>query len=205
MDRTEEILAFWFGSLPTTAAELERRMIVWFGGAEPERQAERDREIRERFGELIERAAAGELAGWAGTPRGRLALILLLDQFPRNVYRGTARAFAYDDAALGLALAGIEAGDDRALDPVERIFFYLPLQHAESREMQRRSVTAYRRLLLEAPLELQAQFAETLGFAEEHRAVVERFGRFPHRNRALGRESTAEERDYLQSADSYGQ
>src|SRR5690606_7868089 len=124
----ERIHEFWFGPRPWTAAALEERMAFWFGRADEAERAERDAAIGREFGASIERAAAGELSAWAREPRGRLCLILLLDQFPRNVHRGTARAFAYDAAALELALDGIAAGMDRALDPVERVFFYMPLQ-----------------------------------------------------------------------------
>src|SRR5690606_10770379 len=147
------------------------RMAFWFGRADEAERAERDAAIGREFGASIERAAAGELSAWAREPRGRLCLILLLDQFPRNVHRGTARALAYDAAALELALDGIAAGMDRALDPVERVFFYMPLQHAESLDVQERSVAAYRQLLAEAPPGLERPFAECAEFAEQHRAI----------------------------------
>jgi uncharacterized protein (DUF924 family) len=135
-----------------------------------------------------------------------LSLILLLDQFPRNIFRGTARAFAYDSRALALTLSGMQSGADAALDAAERIFFYMPLQHAESREVQDESVAACRRLLAEAPAELRPSFAAVLEYAEHHRSVIERFGRFPHRNRVLGRESTPAEEAWLSvSGERFGQ
>ena len=141
----------------------------------------------------------GELASWADGPRRRLSLILLLDQFPRNIYRGTSKAFAYDEQALGLALSGMHSGADAALDPVERIFFYLPLQHAESLEVQDESVAAYRRLVGESPEILRpVAFDSCLKYAEMHRDVIRQFGRFPHRNRVLGRLSTPDEQAYLE-------
>jgi len=146
---------------------------------------------------LFERAAGGELAGWADGPRRRLSLVLLLDQFPRNMFRGTARAFAYDAAALALALSGMQSAADAALDVVERIFFYMPLQHAESYEVHEESVAAYRRLLSEAPEELRPIFAGAVRSAENHRAIIAQFGRFPHRNRALGRATTPGEQEWL--------
>jgi uncharacterized protein (DUF924 family) len=155
-----------------------------------------------RFGALVERAARGELASWADGPRRRLSLILLLDQFPRNMFRGTARAFATDAQALALTLSGMQSAADAALEVVERIFFYMPLQHAESREVQEESVAAYRRLLAEAPPELHEHFASTLRSAENHRGIIERFGRFPYRNQVLGRSSTPEERDWLSAGGS---
>ena len=126
----------------------------------------------------------GELASWADSPRRCLSLLILLDQFPRNIYRGTARAFAGDDQAVAITLSGMESAADGALDIVERIFFYMPLQHCEVREVQEESVAAYRRLLTEAPQEMRGAFDDALKAAEEHRSIIERFGRFPHRNRA---------------------
>ena len=193
---------FWFGAGSPTAAALAARAELWFGAG----GRRHDEEIRERFGALYERAARGELAGWAGGPRRRLSLILLLDQFPRNMFRGSARAFATDSQALALALTGMQSAADAALDAPERLFFYMPLQHAENREAQDESLAAYRRLLAEAPPVLQELCADSLRHAEAHRAIVERFGRFPHRNAALGRVSTAEEEQWLaQSGESFGQ
>ncbi|MGH8209051.1 MAG: DUF924 family protein, partial [Steroidobacteraceae bacterium] len=159
-----------------------------------------DAAIRARFGDLVARAAQGKLASWAGSPRRCLSLIILLDQFPRNIYRGTAQAFAHDEQALGLTLAGMQSAADGALDVVERIFFYMPLQHCESREVQHESVTAYRRLATEAPQELRGVFEDTLESAQYHRSIIERFGRFPHRNRVLERASTHEEKAWLSSS-----
>ena len=205
MDEALEVRRFWFGKLPLTAAAVQARLALWFG-ADPEEQRRADELIRLRFGPLIERAAAGELAAWADSPRRRLSLILLLDQFPRQVFRGTGRAFASDRAALALTLSGMQSAADAALTPLERIFFYMPLQHAELPDAQDESVAAYRRLLNEAPAELKAVFASSLEYAELHRSIVARFGRFPHRNRALGRANTAEEEAYLREcAESFGQ
>ncbi|HJS92015.1 MAG TPA: DUF924 family protein [Steroidobacteraceae bacterium] len=205
MDEALEVRRFWFGKLPLTAAAVQARLALWFG-ADPEEQRRADELIRSRFGPLIERAAAGELAAWADSPRRRLSLILLLDQFPRQVFRGTGRAFASDRAALALTLSGMQSAADAALTPLERIFFYMPLQHAELPDAQDESVAAYRRLLNEAPAELKAVFASSLEYAELHRSIVARFGRFPHRNRALGRANTAEEEAYLREcAESFGQ
>jgi uncharacterized protein (DUF924 family) len=126
-------------------------------------------------------------------------LILLLDQFRRNVYRGTAAAFEQDDKALRLAISGMQFGADAALDPLERMFFYLPLTHAESLEVQDEGVAAFRRLLEEAQPELRSYFEDCLRYAQRHRDLIARFGRFPHRNAILGRESNAAEREYLAS------
>lgn len=206
MDEARSVREFWFGQRPRSAEALERRMLFWFGGESHELSRQRDEQIRARFGALLERAAGGQLASWSDGPRGRLSLIILLDQFPRNIFRGTARAFAYDTQALALALSGLQCAADAALDVVERLFFYMPLQHAESRDVQDESVAAYRRLLAEAPEELHGSFQGTLRYAEEHRSIIERFGRFPHRNRILERANTPQEEQWLrESGDDFGQ
>jgi uncharacterized protein (DUF924 family) len=196
MDHAAPVLEYWFGREPLTAATLAARMGIWFGGADP---AERDREMAGRFGHLVRRALAGELAAWADGPRQRLALILLLDQFTRHVFRGRARAFEGDPAAVALALDGMQKGADAALGPAQRLFFYMPLQHCESADVQEESVAAYRRLAAEAPADLQPVLAGALDYAQRHRDIVARFGRFPHRNAALGRADTPEERAWLDS------
>jgi uncharacterized protein (DUF924 family) len=193
MDEARGVREYWLGVEPLTPESLGRRMELWFG-PEAERH---DAQIRTRFGGLLERAATGQLAGWADGPRRRLSLIILLDQFPRNMFRGTARAFDYDAQALTLTLTGMQAAADAALDPVERLFFYMPLEHAENLEAQDESVAAFRRLLAEVPAELQVTFGDVLCFAQAHRSIIERFGRFPHRNALLGRPSTPEESQWL--------
>ena len=219
MDEALRVREFWFGpmlkSRPGTkssrspsgvsasrATELNRRVELWFGGdaTPPELRAQHDAAIRAEFSGLVERAASGTLAGWADSPRRRLSLIILLDQFPRNIYRGSARAFAFDTQALALTLSGMQSAADAALEVVERIFFYMPLQHAESGEVQDESVAAYRRVQAEAPAELQSFFASSLRSAEHHRSIIEQFGRFPHRNQALNRASTPEEERWLAKA-----
>ncbi len=206
MDEARQVRDFWFGKLPMTAQALNQRLALWF----PEDESAAgvrgwDEAIRGRFGNLVERAERRELASWADSPRRCLSLILLLDQLPRNLYRGTARAYACDEGALAVTLSGMQSAADGALDIVERIFFYMPLQHSEVREVQDESVAAYRRLLMEAPQELRGAFESGLQAAEKKLALIERFGRFPHRNRVLGRVSTAEEITYLREADSFGQ
>ena len=148
----------------------------------------------------------GALDGWAGTPPGRLALVVLLDQMPRNIHRGSPGAFAHDAEAAAHCVAGIDSGQDRSLHPVERIFLYMPLQHAEDRGLQRRSVEQFESLAAEADEAWRDYFAENVRYARLHHDIVERFGRFPHRNRILGRESTEEERRYLaDGAPTFGQ
>ncbi|MCP5152120.1 MAG: DUF924 domain-containing protein [Chromatiales bacterium] len=197
----EAVLDFWLGAAANEPAAVAAASKRWFRGGET-----LDREIAQRFGTAIEAALDGGLEEWAASPRGRLALVILLDQFTRNVHRGTARAFAGDARARALTEAALESGEDRALTHIERLFLYLPLEHAEEPAAQERSVEAQRRLAAEAPAELAAYLADCVTHAEEHRDVVARFGRFPHRNTALGRETTPEERTYLEAgARRYGQ
>ena len=206
VDEARSVRDFWFGQPPLSASALNSRIRFWFGDQATAMRQWRDEQIRIRFGRLFERAVSGQLAGWADGPRRRLSLIILLDQFPRNLFRGAARAFATDPQALGLTLSGMQSAADAALDVAERIFFYMPLQHAESREVQDESVAAYRRLLSEAPAELRGPFTGVLRSAENHRAIIERFGRFPYRNRVLGRESTSVELKWLhKGGEKFGQ
>jgi len=206
MDEARSVRDFWFGKLPLSAEGFSRRMLFWFGDESSAMRQRRDEHIRVRFSALVERARRGELGSWADGPRRRLSLILLLDQFPRNMFRGTARAFATDAQALALTLSGMQSAADAALDVVERIFFYMPLQHAESREVQEESVAAFRRLLEEAPAPLRSTFEGALRSAENHREIIERFGRFPGRNATLERASTPEESKWLKAGgESFGQ
>jgi uncharacterized protein (DUF924 family) len=188
----EALLAFWFGDACTSADAARARGALWFG-----RSADFDRALSERFGALPERAAGGGLAAWEREPRSRLALVLALDQLPRNLFRDDAKAFAFDAAALRAALTGLARGDDAALHPLEAAFLYLPLEHAEDLALQERCVALFEALARRAPPGYEAQLAEMVRFARLHRDLVARFGRFPHRNAALGRESTAAERAYL--------
>lgn len=176
-----EVLDFWFREL--TPAQ-------WFDGGEAI-----DTAIRERFGGRVEQALAGTLDGWAESPRGRLALVILIDQFTRNVFRGEARAFSGDAKAQKLIVSGIDAGDDKVLTLSERQFFYMPLMHAEDMALQERSVALFQALADEA--------AGIRAFARGHRNVVSRFGRFPMRNAALGRADTDAEWAYLREGGGY--
>jgi uncharacterized protein (DUF924 family) len=202
-----ELLEYWFGPRPYQPEAIAARMPLWFGGAgDPARQAATDAELATRFGAAAQAAAAGEYASWASSPRRSLALVLLLDQLPRNLHRGTATAFAQDRAALELVVAGMHSGADAALEPIERMFYYLPLQHAESLAVQEESLAACRRLPAEATPGWGELFAGVLEFARQHHAIIARFGRFPHRNVALARESTPEELAWLaESGERFGQ
>ena len=177
--RAVEVLAFWFrgpGSDPR-----------WFG-----KDPSFDAAIREHFLALHEEAASRELASWRETPRECLALILLLDQFPRNMFRGMARAFATDPLALEAAKHAVARGYDAGMRPVERLFFYLPFEHAESLREQARACE------LIAPLAAFEETGDVYRYALAHRDVIARFGRFPHRNAILGRASTPAEIAFLQ-------
>lgn len=192
----EDVLEFWFGSSDSDDPEgltsegllYQRRRKIWFG-----KNPEFDRAIRDRFELLYQQAAAGNLDPWQQSPSGSLALILVLDQFPRNMFRHTPQAFATDAVARAVAKEMIRRGDDRLLLPVQRIFVYLPLEHSENRDDQHQSVQQ-----VEVLVATQPALADCLDYAQRHQVVIERFGRFPHRNRILGRETTAEEAEFLQ-------
>lgn len=192
--RIADVFGYWLGAThPDNAAALACKNL-WFIKSDAT-----DAEIRERFGPLVEEALAGRLDGWAATARGRLALLVLLDQFTRNLFRGTPRSFAGDAQALRLALDGIALSHDRHADlpAVARIFCYLPLEHAEDMALQERSVAAFQALADGAGADTREFLAGTLDYALRHREVIARYGRFPHRNAILGRESSAEEQEYL--------
>ena len=188
----EAILEFWFGSDPDDSMVAKEKSALWWS-----KNPAIDGEIRQRFESSVTSATAGELSDWRSNPRGRLALILLTDQFPRNIYRDSPRAFAQDSKALAWSLHGIEQGLDSQLRPIERVFFYLPLEHAESLEHQEQSVKYFCELLSIVNAGQKAIFEEYLNFAVRHRDVIARFGRFPQRNQILGRESTPAERAFL--------
>ena len=194
MQPWQPLLDLWFGDEADDALRATRQAPLWWG-----KSSETDALLASRFGELAQAAAEGSLAHWADAPSGRLALILLLDQLPRNIHRGTPAAFAQDPLARDLCLKGLSIGADQSLSPLARIFFYLPLEHAESREQQARSVALFEALAAEqASTPAQATFAGFADFARRHQVIIERFGRFPHRNDILGRTSTPEETAFLQ-------
>jgi uncharacterized protein (DUF924 family) len=180
-----DVLDFWFGD-PTSSTHGSNR-VEWF-----RKDPAFDASIRARFGALIERGLRGELEAWAATPLGALAQVIVLDQFTRNVFRGTPRAFAGDARALNAARAMVGSRQDDELPPFQRAFVYLPFEHAEGIDMQHEAVRLYTRLVALDPAQ-----AGGLDYAERHRDIIERFGRFPHRNDILGRQSTAEEIEFL--------
>lgn len=199
--RIDSVLNFWFREHALTAPQIDRRMDIWFGEDE-----KFDREIEKQFSGDVERASAGELDHWAEDPRGRLALILLLDQFRRNIHRNTAKAFEKDPAALKLCVEGAMQKADKDLPAIERVFFYMPLQHAESLKVQKKAVDLYNKLAEAVSPTFRETFSTIAQFAELHRDIIEQFGRFPHRNALLGRENTPEEEEYLSGdAPDFGQ
>jgi uncharacterized protein (DUF924 family) len=190
----EDVLRFWFPDLSDADhARMVRQFEWWFhGGA--------DSAIAEQFALLLERATRGELDHWSILPRTRLALIIILDQFSRSLYRDTARAFAQDPKALALALEGLEIGHYAALDtPWEKTFFVLPIGHSEEVSHLDRAVALAEQLAEDALPDLRRILEHSASQARGHRDVVARFGRHPHRNAALGRRSTPDELDYLAS------
>lgn len=193
MARPAEVVGFWLGDSPSAAdPALERHVARWFKA-----DAAFDRLIAVRFGALVEQALAGALDSWSGTAAGRLALILLLDQFTRNIFRGSPRAFAGDGTAQTLTRTGIALGLDRKLRPVERHFFYLPLLHAEDAETQALSCACFARLLETAPPHQRQHFSACSAAAERYRRIIGCFGRFPHRNPILQRVPSAAEEAFL--------
>ena len=184
MARVEEILDFWFGSPKSVDYGKERSF--WFT-----KNPEFDRELSDRFLLDYEQAARGELDYLQDSPLGCLTLVLLLDQFGRNMFRGTPKSFATDAKALSVAKSAIDQGCDRALLPVQRWFIYLPFEHSENLADQERCVELF------ATLSNHPESANTIEYALRHKAVIERFGRFPHRNKILRRTNTAAEAEFL--------
>ena len=185
------VIDYWFADIGD-GFDVSQQYKRWFSGG-----ADVDREIAERFGDLVRDGLRELLSHWAETARGTLALILVLDQFTRNVYRGSARAFAGDDLARQVLYRALAQGHDRPLNLVQRSFFYMPLQHSESLADQQRSVELFQQLLDEAPEQGKALLSSNLDYALQHRDIIVRFGRFPHRNAVLSRAPTSDEQAYL--------
>ena len=187
----DDVLSFWFDGAAAGTASPET-VARWFRS-----DPAFDDAIRRQFGPAIEAAIDGALDHWQSEPESWLALLIVLDQFPRNVSRGTAAAFAGDARAQRIARAGIDAGLDRALTPLQRVFAYLPLEHAEDASLQAQCVALFDALRSDIGDAQRPMFDMFHDYAVRHREVIDRFGRFPHRNAALGRSSTPAERDYL--------
>jgi len=196
-ERIEKVLGFWFGDLPDEWTYPTEKAHQWFRGDEAFH-----RRIREEFGEDLKLAEEGQLDSWAATARGRLALIIVIDQFVRNIYQDSPHAFAQDAKALELTLVGIDQELDLKLKPVERHFFYMPLMHAENRAAQKKSVELFTKLADDCPPAVEIPMRMALDYAERHAKIIERFGRFPHRNEDLGRASTPEEIGFLKEPNS---
>ncbi len=191
--KLKAVRKFWFGGSDPMNADIEERLDFWFA-APPEVDAE----IQQRFGRAVREAVAGGLDSWEASPPDRLSLVILLDQFPRNIHRGTPDAFSGDGKARALAADAIEQGSDRELSILERAFLYMPLQHAEDRDAQRLSVEMFGKLVAECPHGLNVHMKRFLASARTHRDIVQRFGRFPHRNGVLNRDCTKAEIEFLQ-------
>jgi uncharacterized protein (DUF924 family) len=195
-----ELISHWFAQTIDDPATITGRMGWWFSANE-----ERDQLMADRFGGLVEKCAAGHHYHWLDDPEGRLAMIIALDQLPRNLFRGSTRAFSNDSYTAALCLAAAHTGQDKALKPIQRAFLYMPLQHFEDLQAQEAGVQLYEQLAEEYPE--WPVFAEGFtSFARQHRDIITRFGRFPHRNKVLNRASTAKEAEYLAGdAPTFGQ
>ena len=200
MDEQDEVLSFWIEPKPATEDELAARGKIWFMGGEQIDQA-----INEKFRGLVEAATHGKLDGWAATARGRLALIILLDQFTRNIYRGSPEAFAFDPKAALLSATGYDTNLFASFDAIDHMFASLPLSHAEDLELQKSAVRNGVLCALHAKPEWKKFIRGGVDFSRKHLDVIARFGRFPHRNAVLGRESTPEEKEYLEYLREAGQ
>lgn len=188
----QPLLEWWFGTSGSSKEVAAQKGKLWFGKRDTQ-----DLEARTRFGGLVDQALAGGLTEWAQRPEGWLALVLLLDQLPRMLFRDSPKAFSGDIKAQALVAQGIAADFDRQLQPIQRVFIYLVLEHCEHLAVQNECISHYIDLVAQQPESDKALFTDYLNYAEKHRKVIAQFGRFPHRNAVLGRESTAEELAFL--------
>ena len=184
----DDVIEFWFGSAAYEGAAPPEVQSRWW-----KKDAAFDAEIATRFGETHTDAVRGALNDWFGTARGRLALVIVIDQFSRQMFRGDRKSWAWDRRALEIAMMSIKDGMDRELTPQQRVFLYMPLMHSEDRTAHELSIEVFSRLAEEAP----AIAANNVNYAQMHKDIVDRFGRYPHRNSILGRESTPEELEFL--------
>jgi uncharacterized protein (DUF924 family) len=188
------ILKFWFGDDIETPKAVAERSKQWFAS-----DTTFDERIRARFETQPDRALRGDLADWTRSPVPTLALVLVLDQFPRNLYRGSSQSFAYDSAAVEISREAIARSFDQELHPLHAAFLYLPFEHSEDQVLQDRCVTLFRRLAERAPSQLADHFTSFLRYAERHHEIIKQFDRFPHRNTILGRRSTSAEVEFLRT------
>ena len=200
MNSFDEVNNFWFGDI-VNELSLPSQNQLWY-------QAEKaqDELIKQLFLPLYLQATNNQLAQWQSEPKGMLALVILLDQMPRNMFRGTKQAFGSDELALTLAKKGVTLGIDKQLTLIERVFFYHPFEHSEQLVDQQQSVTLFEQLLTEynAPEHI-GLIENSLHWAKVHYEIIEQFGRFPHRNEILGRQSTAQELEFLEQGPNFGQ
>lgn len=194
-DRIHELLNCWFGQPGVADLPTSDRTNMWFGNNEQIKK-----ELVESFAPEFDQAAKGQLTTWEESPRGRLALIILLDQFPRYLHRHSSQAFAFDKTALGLAEDGIKKAMDHSLTLIERVFFYMPLVHAEDDAVQEQSIRLYQALAGLSMPETTQIYQLFLAYAYAHFRVIKEFGRFPQRNAVLQRESTPAELDFLKNS-----
>ena len=187
-----DVLQFWFGDVDALGRSDILHSRRWFM-----KDDAFDREVADRFGQTYADVRGGLREGWLDDPRGRVAYVIVLDQFARNMFRGTARAFEGDRQALAASVEGVARHDDAELTVNERSFLYMPYMHSEEIGMQDRSVALFTELRDTAPSELRGSLAAAVQFAEKHREIIARYGRFPHRNAVLGRASTPEEQAFV--------
>ncbi len=190
----DKILDFWFGNLKENELPSKEYRKRWWI-----KDHENDKRIKDHFGYDLDLAIRGELDDWKTTPDGTLALILLFDQFTRNIYRNTEEAFSQDKNTIEICINGIKKGFDEALHPVQRTFYYMPLMHSEDMSMQEKSIECFSNLAKEfaTPESIAKMVSGSFEYAMKHYEIVKRFGRYPHRNAILGRESTPEEIEFL--------
>ena len=186
------VLHFWFGDVDALGRSDVMHSRRWFM-----KDVAFDREIADKFGQTYADVRAGLRENWLDDPRGRVAYVIVLDQFSRNMFRGTARMFEGDRQALAAAVEGVARHEDAALTVNERSFLYMPYMHSEEIGMQDRSVALFKELLESAPSELRGSLVAAVQYAEKHREIIARYGRFPHRNAVLGRASTPEEQAFI--------
>lgn len=186
-----KIYHFWFGDIEN-GTTVEKRNRLWFGG-----DKETDETIKANFEPLVLKAQQGELDHWQDTPEGTMALIILLDQFPLNMYRKSSKAYDFEAKALAICLAGLAKKQHEVLSFVEKTFFYLPLEHSENQKHQEMCVDLYQHLYETAEEHLREHAKGSLNYAVKHKEIIDRFGRYPHRNEVLGRKSNSEEIAFL--------
>lgn len=195
-DRVHELLNFWFGNLGTADLPTSDRTNLWFG----ENEVVKKHLVRAFEKEYTDATTGSGLLEWSKTPRGRLAMIILLDQFPRYLHRGSQKAFIYDEKAQQLCADGLRDKMDQSLTLIERVFFYMPLVHAENAEIQEKSIRLYQELVTLSMSETTQIYQLFLAYAYAHFRVIKEFGRFPQRNHSLGRKSTDAELAFLKNS-----